>query len=69
MTKFKSWLVREFLPAYAKQTLLEENERLKAETLELKATIAEQSAYIDGLQAGIRAQRRIVINTGGEVSK
>jgi hypothetical protein len=69
MRKFKNWLVREFLPAYAKQLLLDEVDKLKAETVELKKTIAEQNAYIDGLEAGIRAQRKIVINATREVSK
>lgn len=69
MRKFKNWLVREFLPAYAKQLLLDEVDKLRAEIVELKKTIAEQNAYIDGLEAGIRAQRKIVINTTREVSK
>lgn len=69
MRKFKNWLVREFLPAYAKQLLLDEVDKLKAEIVELKKTIAEQNAYIDGLEAGIRAQRKIVINATREVSK
>lgn len=69
MRKFKNWLVREFLPAYAKQLLLDEVDKLRAEIVELKKTIAEQNAYIDGLEAGIRAQRKIVINATREVSK
>lgn len=69
MRKFKNWLVREFLPAYAKQLLLDEVDKLRAEIMELKKTIAEQNAYIDGLEAGIRAQRKIVINATREVSK
>lgn len=69
MRKFENWLVKKFLPAYAKQILLEENARLAAEISELKATVAEQNAYIDGLEAGIRAQRKIVINATREVSK
>lgn len=69
MGKLKRWLVGEFLPVWAKQTLIEENTKLKGEVARLKRELAEQSAYIDGLEAGIRAQRRIVINTGREGSK
>lgn len=69
MRKLKNWLVRKFLPAYAKQLLLDELDKLKAEIDELKRTVGEQNAYIDGLEAGIRAQRKIVINATREVSK
>lgn len=69
MGRIGNWLVREFLPAYAKQLLLDEAARSKEEIAELKRTLAEQDAYIDGLEAGLRAQRKIVINTGREVCK
>ena len=69
MGKFKKWLIGEFLPMWAKQTLLEENTKLAAKVAELEKKLAEQYAYIGGLEAGIRAQRRIVINTGREGSK
>lgn len=64
--KFKKWLISEFLPAYAKDTLLREAEKLAAENAELRHQIAERNAYIDGLERGIRNQRRIIINTGGQ---
>lgn len=69
MGKIKKWLVSEFLPVWAKQTLIEENTKLTAKVADLEKKLAEQYAYIDGLEAGIRAQRRIIINTGGEVAK
>ena len=69
MNKCKTWLVERFLPAWAKHSVLEENARLKAEVERLTAELDAQGAYIDGLEAGIRAQRRIVINTGREVVK
>ena len=65
MKKFKKWLIIEFLPAWAKDSVLEENRRLQSEIVRLQATIAERDAYIDGLERGIRSQRRIIINTGG----
>lgn len=66
MKKFKTWLFNTFLPAYAKDTLLREAEKLAAENAELKHQIAERDAYIEGLERGIRNQRRIIINTGGQ---
>jgi len=69
MGKIKKWLIGEFLPVWAKQVLLEENAKLEAEVADLQKKLAEQYAYIDGLEAGIRAQRRIIINAGREVPK
>ena len=66
MKKFKKWLFNTFLPAYAKDTLLREAEKLAAENAELRHQIAERDAYINGLERGIRNQRRIIINTGGQ---
>ena len=66
MKKFKKWLINTFLPAYAKDTLLREAEKLAAENAELRHQIAERDAYIEGLERGIRNQRRIIINTGGK---
>ena len=66
MKKFKKWLFDTLLPAYAKDTLLREAEKLAAENAELRHQIAERDAYIDGLERGIRNQRRIIINNGGQ---
>ena len=62
MKKIKNWLVSEFLPIWAKAAMQEENQQLKHQ-------IARLNAYIDGLEAGIKSQRRIIINTAGEAKK
>lgn len=66
MKKFRSWLINKFLPAWAKESVYQENERLRDEIIRLNSVIAERDAYIDGLERGIRSQRRIIINTGGK---
>ena len=68
MKKIKHWFFHRFLPVYLKELLLTENENLRKQIAGLEKQLLERDAYIDGLQAGIRAQRRIVINAG-EVKK
>lgn len=64
----RSWLIDHFLPMWAKETVLKENRSLKRENRGLQQQIREQEAYIQGLQMGIRAGKRISIyNKGGEV--
>lgn len=65
MRKFKRWLIERFLPMWAKETLLKENEALRQSVAELQQQISELNSYIDGLETGIKAQRRIIITTGG----
>lgn len=68
MKRIKLWLINKFLPIWAKEELLKENEKLRARNQELEIHIKQLNAYIDGLESGMKAQRRIVINTG-EVKK
>lgn len=66
--KFKNWLINNFLPIWTREQMIEENRKLMEENLKLKGQIERLNAYIDGLETGIKSQRRIVINTG-EVKK
>ena len=63
----KNWLCNHFLPMWAKETVLADNRRMKRQIQQLEQVIAEKDAYIQGLQLGIRAGKRISIyNRGGE---
>ena len=64
MKKFKHWLIERFLPVYLKEELLKENKRLREKNREQEIYIRQLNAYIDGLELGLRSQRRIVINNG-----
>ena len=60
--KFKKWLFENFLPAYCKEKLIEENKKLNDEINELKVIIVEREAYIRGLESGIHSSKKILIN-------
>lgn len=66
--KIKSWFYDRFLPMWAKETILADYRKLCKENERLEQEIAWKNAYIEGLLVGIKAQRRIVINTS-EVKK
>ena len=68
MRKLKHWLINKILPIWAKQELLAENQQLRNKITELQMKLREQTGYIEGLEAGIRSQRKIIINAG-EVNK
>lgn len=65
MRKLKRWLMERFLPAWAKDSVYRENQKLKAELEREQREIRELNAYIDGLETGLRSMRRIVIQSGG----
>lgn len=67
--KIKHWFYNRFLPIWAKETLLADYRNVCAENEQLRQKIAEKDAYIEGLQVAMKAFRRIVINTTGEVKK
>lgn len=56
--RLKQWLIERYFPAEAKQEIA----RLQREIARRDAEIASLNSYIDGLESGMRAQRRIVIN-------
>ena len=58
MNRLKLWLFERYFPAEAKETIA----RLQREIIRKDAEIASLHSYIDGLECGMRAQRRIVIN-------
>ncbi len=63
----KKWLQNQFLPMWARETLLADKRRLERENLALQQKIDKLEAYIDGMQAGLRSSKRIhIINRGGE---
>ena len=62
----KHWLQTNFLPMWAKETVLWENRQLRKENQMLQQKIHELEAYTSGLRDGLRAVRRIKINHGGE---
>lgn len=68
MKKIKNWFYSRFLPMWAKESVFADYKKLQAENERLLVQLAEKEAYIEGLHAGMRHQRRIVINTG-EVKK
>lgn len=62
--KLKRWLIERILPVWAKEELLKEIDQLRDKNIMLLAECDRLQSYINGLEAGIRAQRRIVINNG-----
>lgn len=67
--KIKQWLVDNFLPMWAKETVLRENRQLRKDCEELRCKLEIQTAYMAGMDAGTRALRRIVINNNGRLGR
>ena len=62
MRRFRKWLLEKFLPAWAKDSVYEDNKRLLAQLERQAQEMRELNAYIDGLETALRSMRRIVIN-------
>ena len=65
MTRLKAYLIHRFLPAWCREELLTENEKLRKTVSRQAAEIAQLNAYIDGVTDALRRQPRIVVQ-GGE---
>ena len=55
--RLRRWLVQRFLPMWAKETILAENERLRAQLAESRAECERLRCYARGLERGLRAVR------------
>ena len=62
--KFKNWIINRFLPVVAREMLVRDNERLSKEVRLCQEEIGRLKSYIAGLETGIKAQRRIIVNAG-----
>ncbi len=65
--KIKAWMIERFLPQWAKQAMLEENQRLREQVEALKRENDRLVAYIEGYESGVKAHRRIIINAAAGV--
>lgn len=64
----KDWFIERFLSVWAKETVLKDNRRLQKENEALQQKVRRLEAYIQGLETGVKAGKRITIyNRGGEV--
>ena len=54
MNCLKKWLVEQYLPAYAREALLEENARLKKDLEEARGELREMQHYAAGLEYTVR---------------
>ena len=54
----KKWLIETFLPMWAKETVLSDNKALSRKLKALEQENKLLSAYIKGLERGLRAARK-----------
>ena len=59
MRKMKEWFWRRFLPEWARDQLLRENGALHSQLGRKDREIERLEAYIQGMQAGVRARNRL----------
>lgn len=67
MNRLKQWLVEQYLPAYARQSMLEEQARLRRALAAWQERYGALRAYADGLEHALAALRcqRIYVEIGG----
>lgn len=58
MYKLRKWLFGRYFPAAAKETISMLEREIRARDAEIKRL----NSYIDGLETGMRFQRRVIIN-------
>jgi len=63
MTRIKKWICKKYLPA--RENMIEESGRMQKKIVALEQENRELRAYIDGLERGVRAGKKIVINAAG----
>lgn len=63
LKRIKRWFFGRFLPMWAKETLLVENQRLQKDVEALRNELEQKEAYINGLTVGVKSLRKVVINT------
>lgn len=61
----KKWLIDRFLPMWAKETVLTDNRRMRRQIRLLEQENKQMKAYIQGMETGIRAAKRIAVYGGG----
>ncbi len=59
MHKWKEWFWRRFLPEWARDQLLRENAAQRSQLERKDREIERLEAYIQGMQAGVRARNRL----------
>lgn len=62
MGRFRKWLVNQFLPTWARESLYREIQRLEKENRVLQEKNRLLNAYVDGMETAMKAQKRIIIN-------
>lgn len=55
----KRWFLERFLPMWAKETVFADNRRLHRENRQLEQKVKLLESYIDGIQTGLRAARKV----------
>lgn len=54
----RKWLTENFLPLWAKETVLRDNRNLRAENEILRQKVKELESYIQGIHLGLRGRRK-----------
>lgn len=62
----KKWLIEEFLPMWAKETVLSDNRALLRKNRALRQENRMLKAHLEGIRAGLRGAKRVnIYNRGG----